>query len=198
MTAHTLLLLLVAVLSGHAALYASRLAGGDHVAAVTPVATATGEALRWTLLAAAVAFVAWFHRAYHNLHALGHRPRHAAGWAIGSWFVPLLQFVRPLQIARELWCATGAQAAASHGRVAGWWMATLLGAFAASLARTWPLPPTGRHAVADAWCGIAADLLALAGALLAIGIVRRVSTAQQAAHARLAPIGRPTATATAG
>ncbi|MBX3463720.1 MAG: DUF4328 domain-containing protein [Planctomycetes bacterium] len=197
LAANLCLLLFLAALGSHAALYATRLAQGADAAAVTPAAVAVGWLVRWALLATAIAFVAWFHRSYHNLRALGHRPRYAAGWAIGGWFVPLLQFVRPMQIARELWGATGAQDVASHGRVAAWWAATLLGAFAAGLlAGHWPLPPTGRHAVAGAGFGLAADLLLIGGALLAVGIVRRVSTAQHAAHAPAAPGGLAAAGAT--
>jgi hypothetical protein len=55
------------------------------------------------LLSAGV-FIAWFFRAYKNLHRLGvANLRYGTGWAIGSWFVPILSLVRPKQIANDVW-----------------------------------------------------------------------------------------------
>jgi hypothetical protein len=42
-----------------------------------------------------------FARAYSNL-AAGQR-RHSSGWAIGSWFVPILNLFRPAEIANDIW-----------------------------------------------------------------------------------------------
>lgn len=64
------------------------------------VAAAAGFNLLGYVVGAAC-FIPWFHRAYKNLAALG-RNRHKAGWAIGGWFVPFLNLVRPYQIAKEL------------------------------------------------------------------------------------------------
>ena len=48
------------------------------------------------LVATAIAFIAWFSLAYRNLHRLfGVFLRWGNGRAIGSWFVPILSFVRP-------------------------------------------------------------------------------------------------------
>jgi hypothetical protein len=52
----------------------------------------------------ALSFIPWFHRAYTNLRGLGATTtRFETGWAIGSWFVPLLNWVRPKVIADEIW-----------------------------------------------------------------------------------------------
>jgi hypothetical protein len=51
-----------------------------------------------------VIFLFWFHRAYANLPSLGATAiRHGTGWAVGGWFVPFLNFVRPKQIADQTW-----------------------------------------------------------------------------------------------
>ncbi len=45
-----------------------------------------------------------FLRAYANGPALGlHDPRFGKGWAIGAWFVPILNLFRPKQIANDIW-----------------------------------------------------------------------------------------------
>ena len=56
-----------------------------------------------TYLATITGFLVWFHRAYTNLHSLGMEPlRLRAGWAVGGWFVPILNLVRPKQIMSDI------------------------------------------------------------------------------------------------
>jgi len=50
-----------------------------------------------------VGFIPWFFVAYRNLERRGMGLRFAPGWAIGSWFVPVLALFRPKQIANDLW-----------------------------------------------------------------------------------------------
>jgi hypothetical protein len=54
-------------------------------------------------LIGAVIFLFWFRRAYANVDSLGGAMRHGAGWAVGSWFVPILNLFRPKQIANDIW-----------------------------------------------------------------------------------------------
>lgn len=52
----------------------------------------------------AIIFMTWFHRAYANLEPLGNPSlTFTPGWAVGCWFVPILNLYRPLQIAQEIW-----------------------------------------------------------------------------------------------
>ena len=64
-------------------------------------------ALLIVLFATIPAFLVWFHRLYTNLPALGATDlRFSSGWAIGAWFVPLLNLWRPKQIADDIWRAS--------------------------------------------------------------------------------------------
>jgi hypothetical protein len=55
-------------------------------------------------IATVVVFLMWFSRAYQNLERLGAGAlRYKRGWAIGAWFVPFLNLVRPKQIANDIW-----------------------------------------------------------------------------------------------
>lgn len=52
----------------------------------------------------AVAFLIWFQRTHKNLPSLGGRElKYTPGWAVGGFFVPFLNLVRPLQTMREVW-----------------------------------------------------------------------------------------------
>ena len=55
-------------------------------------------------IATIVLFLMWFSRAYQNVERLGGGPlRYGRGWAIGAWFVPVLNLFRPKQIANDIW-----------------------------------------------------------------------------------------------
>lgn len=196
--AQAALALWAAALLAHGTLYGSRLALGSEAAAATAATTLVGYAARLGLLGAAIAFIAWFHRAYHDERALGGRARHGTGWAIACWLVPLLQLYRPMQLAREMWLGAGSEHTGSHRIVACWWGAALLGAFFAGASRTWPHLPDARQAVASAGFGIAADAAWLVGTLLAMRMVRRLTAAHEAVHAQRAATSVDAGIAVAG
>ena len=71
------------------------------------------------LIVAAFAFlIAWTSRLYRNLRPLGvRRLRFTEGWAIGGWFVPFVNLVRPKQILNDIW--RGSDPARGDGD--DWW-----------------------------------------------------------------------------
>jgi hypothetical protein len=49
-------------------------------------------------------FLSWFYRAYSNLPHVGiRRLRYSTPWAIAGWFVPVMNFFRPKQLANDIW-----------------------------------------------------------------------------------------------
>ncbi|WP_330328968.1 DUF4328 domain-containing protein [Streptomyces sp. NBC_00536] len=81
------------------------------------------------LVATGVVFIIWFHRVRVNGGAF--RPdlfSQGPGWAIGAWFVPFLNLVRPFRIAKEIWAASvqagpdGSARALSVTPITLWWM----------------------------------------------------------------------------
>lgn len=67
---------------------------------------AIGVAQIATLLVTAIIFLIWFHRAYKNLLAFGTELPHGTGWAVGAWFIPILNLFRPKGIADAIWQAS--------------------------------------------------------------------------------------------
>ncbi|HAX82628.1 MAG TPA: hypothetical protein DCY40_08690 [Actinobacteria bacterium] len=62
-------------------------------------------------LVVAVAVIVWLRRMYRNLSPLGVTElRFAPGWAVGAWFVPILNWIRPKQIVDDIWRATELEA----------------------------------------------------------------------------------------
>ncbi len=54
------------------------------------------------LIASIIFFLFWFNRAYENLQKRFLKCNYDSGWAIGSWFVPILSLFRPYYIMKEL------------------------------------------------------------------------------------------------
>ncbi|HEX6117361.1 MAG TPA: DUF4328 domain-containing protein [Solirubrobacterales bacterium] len=82
-------------------------------------------------------FIAWMYRAYGNLlrtsvAGLRYRP----GWAIGSWFIPVFNWIRPKQMIDDVWRAgeAGAEVRDASWRkrpvtpLLHWWWALWVGA----------------------------------------------------------------------
>lgn len=90
------------------------------------------------LLLTAVLFLVWFRRAYRNAlyFDTGGRARFKPGWAVGAWFVPFLNLVRPKQIADDIWRTSNPQRPVTDHRwdeeapsrlVMIWWVAYVVG-----------------------------------------------------------------------
>lgn len=61
------------------------------------------------LVLSAATFLHWFRMAYRNLTALGVRERelrHSPGWSVGAWFMPIIAFFWPKQLANDIWRAS--------------------------------------------------------------------------------------------
>jgi hypothetical protein len=87
-------------------------------------------------LAILVLLVVWMWRVAKNAEASGReRPRFAAGWTIGGWFVPFANLVIPVLVMQDLWRASDAtvplgdpewRRARGSALVGWWWAAHLL------------------------------------------------------------------------
>ena len=114
----SLKILLILNLVAHAALLlsnflqyrlAQRLVAGEQVQHIELEANDSRQLLLGLVhlglyVGTAIVFLIWFHRVHANLEPLGAGElTYTSGWAVGSWFVPFLNLVRPYQIAQEIW-----------------------------------------------------------------------------------------------
>jgi hypothetical protein len=87
-------------------------------------------------------------QAYRNAGALGADGlRFSSGWAIGSWFVPILNLFRPKQIANDIWRASAPKLSAARQRewellnppflLLAWWLAFLFSGWSGNLTRAY-------------------------------------------------------------
>ena len=68
------------------------------------VAIGSGLLYLIVYISTAVLFLMWVHRAYKNLQPLGApRVESTPGWAVGYFFIPIVNLFYPYRIMRELW-----------------------------------------------------------------------------------------------
>jgi Domain of unknown function (DUF4328) len=137
------------------------------------------------IVLAAVFFVIWTFRAYKNTTALGaQRPRFAAGWAIGGWFVPILGLYRPKEIVNDLWRGSdpGDPPVVKDWRgrkvpafVTIWWAAFLLSGVADRISARTPNDTVEHQRAATAW-GLTASVLTVIAACLAVAVVTQLTS----------------------
>ena len=145
----------------------------------------------------ALAFIVWFYRAYVNLPALGAGDlRWGSNWAVGAWFVPFLNFVRPKSLANDIWRASDpALPRREIGRPSGpvpwwhhlWWVLFLVGAILGrGAAQAFDDSQTLADRADAARYLIATDALGIVGAAGAIAVVFATTQRQRHRAAELA------------
>jgi hypothetical protein len=83
-------------------------------------------------IACIVTFLRWMSRAYKNLDAVAPtQRRYGTGWAIGGWFVPILNLWRPKEIINDIWRSGGTTPGAL---LAIWWGGIVINGWLGSLA----------------------------------------------------------------
>jgi Domain of unknown function (DUF4328) len=126
-----------------------------------------------------VAFLVWFWRAYRNLDALDLPRRYGTGWAVGGWFVPFLNFVRPKQVADDIWASVNDAHPGGSALLGFWWAAWIASGAASFLARQGDNHTVNQALTTNALF-LARDALFAIAAVLAFFVVRRLTRAQMA------------------
>lgn len=107
---------------------------GWHWASGLPIAMLSVRAAM--ALVTGVVFLVWLRRGYRNLIAMGTLGlRHKPGWAVGAWFVPLMNLGRPIEIVNDTWRASDPELPAGDSswymlrppRWHAWWWACFIG-----------------------------------------------------------------------
>lgn len=134
---------------------------------------------------AGFAFLRWFHRAYRNASALGHSAQFTPGWAIGAWFVPFLNLVRPYQIASAMWRHAGAHV--GRGSVVGiWWGMWLASGFISKVGEGITNSENSDVVFQGFLVLIGSCVATLVAGVMAIKIVRQLTRAHEAMVPELA------------
>ncbi|HEX7119818.1 MAG TPA: DUF4328 domain-containing protein [Longimicrobiales bacterium] len=140
------------------------------------------------LVPTAIVFLMWLHRAYANLGDVGARvTRFSPGWAVGYWFIPVANLIRPYQVVKEAWqrsesmnASESTDTAPSSPVVGLWWMAFIgSGALGRVFAARLSSADTVEALLSASWWVVAADASSAVSAVLAILVVRGIDRRQR-------------------
>ncbi len=161
---------------------------------LVPSETAYGLAGLAQLVAmifSAVVFIRWFHLAHRNLAGLSEEPAaYSSRWAIGAFFVPILNLIRPYQLMREIWALTSREWDRDPSRVIGvarpadpvnlWWglflLTSLIGNAVSRL--SWRAA-TAQDTLTATWVTVFADVFNIGAAFAALAVIRAVTELQR-------------------
>jgi hypothetical protein len=130
----------------------------------------------------AIAFLRWLHLTVRQAEALGIGMRVTPALAVGYWFIPFANLVKPYHVIRRLLNQLGGQSLVDAARVGTWWGVWIVGNVLSQIEVRLTLSggldaPTSSAAYA---LGTAASVMSIVGALLCIGVVRTIQQSFEA------------------
>lgn len=131
-------------------------------------------------LSVLVVMIVWLFRAHRSDRMDPARLEHRSGWAIGGWFVPFLNLVRPYQVVEDVRLGSQSVFTPPSNVVLGWWLsvvgASLAERVTAVLLNAVDGGPDAVAAVARAnLADVVASALWVVAAVLGILVVRSVT-----------------------
>ena len=170
---------------------ADRLANDDRQAAIAGF-------MIFGFVATVIAFCFWIHGASSNLGVLGADGRRfSPGWAVGWWFVPFMNLVRPYQVVKEIWQGSNPKTLAQGNAnwfsapvtmVLGWWWGIwmLSNLINNGVTRVWLNDGNDvDQLIAADYASLLGDGLTIVAAGLAFYLVRRITANQETKYLSL-------------
>jgi hypothetical protein len=148
-------------------------------------------------VATVIVFLIWIHRAHKNLAAFDTAGlEYSPGWAVGGFFVPFLNLIRPFQVMREIWKASDPdvdydnanswQYSSTSPLLAAWWGTWIVSNILGRLVFSFSKDAKSIEALLNlTYLSIASDVVNLIPAALVIIIVRSIERRQQQKYERL-------------
>jgi hypothetical protein len=145
-----------------------------------------------------------------NLKPLGtEHTDYSPGWAVGSWFVPFLNLVRPYGIIKEIWARSDPDDVNTENSPLGhtlemtkvvtpmfglWWAMWIISNIVSNVSNRWGLRSSNLDDhVISFWLAIIASALTIVAALLAINVVNAITKRQEERYRRLMAVAPPMA-----
>ncbi|MCC7092658.1 MAG: DUF4328 domain-containing protein [Ignavibacteriaceae bacterium] len=140
-----------------------------------------------------IVYLIWVRQAYRNLHSLQLFPtQYSSGWAIGSYFVPILNLFRPYKIMKEIWFGSQSKSIqdgeSDYDRIkrltsttflTTWWTVALIDGFFSNLSFRLSLKAdTNQELVTSNWIDIISSTTGIFLALLLLYLITTVKNWQ--------------------
>ncbi|MGQ0542804.1 MAG: DUF4328 domain-containing protein [Blastocatellia bacterium] len=147
-------------------------------------------------IATIVVFLIWEHRSFSNLSSLKARNlEFSPGWAVGWWFIPFANLIKPYQAMKELWRESDPDYDENLGFLSSnlgvptffgfWWALWIISNIAGRIAERASDEPGGGVSSAFPFIFLVASVLSIAAAGLLILVVRDINERQEERFKRL-------------
>ena len=155
-----------------------------------------------TFLVLSVLFFMWIHRAHRNLPALVARNlRFSPGWAVGWFFVPIMNLIRPYEVIEEIWKASDPNVDISDGSswqnastspvIGLWWVLWLISGFIGHVLfrmSSWAEPETLDGVMTMCWVMVGYIIFSIVPVVLLILVIRAIDIRQEEKSRRVATL----------
>jgi hypothetical protein len=142
-----------------------------------------------------VVFLVWIYKAYKNLEPLqASGLSHSPGWAVGWWFIPFANLVKPYQVMKEIWVESDPEyeselaflpTTLSAPAIMGLWWATFLAGNILGRIAERMVPIDGAVPSTYFYFFIISNALHLISLAAVVVIIRDISDRQEKRHLRL-------------
>lgn len=142
-----------------------------------------GGGFTLAFLVSVILVAMWIHRGHRNLHEYGlDGLEFTPGWAVGWYFIPFANLVKPFQAMRELWNAsTGAGESFSSdapGFMNAWWGTWLLGNIISNISSSMADSFDASTLQLSAMLGAASGAFTIVSAWLLLRLIREITAGQ--------------------
>jgi hypothetical protein len=143
-------------------------------------------------IATVVLFLMWLYRAHSNLSVLLTSDlQFSSGWAVGWWFIPFANLIKPFQVVREVWCKSSPEvdtepsflsvSTCSAPTFMGfWWAFWIISNILSNITGNVFNPDDPSSLVASGYLFTISGILSATAAALAIKVVKDTTERQEA------------------
>jgi hypothetical protein len=135
-------------------------------------------------IATVVVFLMWLYRVSNNVAAFGATTQHSSGWAVGSFFVPIMNLFVPYQAVRDIWKKSEPNATDAFsygvsppGFFPAWWGFWIVSNISSNAYFRMTLE--GTRLEASAPVGILSEVLSIVAAVFAIQVIKEIDRRQE-------------------
>lgn len=140
-----------------------------------------------------VLFCMWVYRANKNAHALGAaKMQFTPGWAVGYYFIPILNLFKPYQSMKEIYQASDENAGAENwkyvttpGWLLAWWLFWLASNFLGNIDFRMSMSNDPTILAISRWVTAISTAVGLLAAWLAFRVIREIHQRQELKRRRL-------------
>lgn len=175
------------------------LADGDQVSIWLMFSGLVALVLLPAFIYSVVTFLMWLFRVFTNLPSIGsNQMDFSPGWAVGWWFIPFANLVKPFQAVRTAWAESDPDVEVGGGFLSSvqssaptfvgvWWAFWIIGNIVSNLtSRLEVAAKPGEEAILG-YASIFESLIWIVATILAIKVVLAITDRQEARFARLGP-----------